>query len=251
MTSNKIIKWITATRLRIVLVVVSVVLLIITAGFLTWALTPLGPMDGARDALKSDSEVKVSTDGRLVFEPSDGNFDTGFIFYPGGRVDPRSYAPMARDIARYGFLVVIVPMRLNLAFFSPDRASVVMGAYPGVDTWAVGGHSLGGAMAARFVHKNGADGLILWAAYPADDMSADSVPTLLIYGSSDGVTSPDDLHGRSGDMPSNTTWVSIEGGNHAQFGWYGSQRGDNDATISRGEQQELIVANTVEFMRSL
>ncbi len=251
MKDNRVLKWITKSRLRIALVSILIVIMIILSGFLIWALTPLGPMDEARDALVSDSQVKVTTDRWIVFEPRDSSPGTGFIFYPGGRVDPRSYAPMARDIAAEGFLVIIVPMRLNLAFFSPDRASDVMRSYPEINTWAVGGHSLGGAMAARFVHKNQADGLIMWAAYPADDMSGDSVPALLLYGTRDGVTEPDDLYGRKNEMPSNTTWVPIEGGNHAQFGWYGSQSGDNDATITRLEQQELIVTNTVEFLRSL
>ena len=76
------------------------------------------------------------------------------IFYPGGRVDPRSYAPAARAIAAQGYLAVITPMPLNLAVFTPGRAAQVIAAYPEIHTWAIGGHSLGGAMAANFSHKS-------------------------------------------------------------------------------------------------
>ncbi len=48
-------------------------------------------------------------------------------------------------------------------------------------------------------------------------------------------------------LPADTTWVVIEGGNHAQFGDYGIQPGDNVATISAAEQQTQIVDATVIF----
>ncbi len=251
MSIGRIIDWITASRRRTILVAAGIAVLIVISGFFVWALTPLSPMDEAIEALRSDEKVEVHINDWIVFEPLEKEVNTGFIIYPGGRVDPRSYAPMAKEIAAEGFLVVIAPMTLNLAFFSPNEASDVMEAYPGIETWVVGGHSLGGAMAARFVHRRGADGLVLWAAYPADDMSDNHGPTILIYGTRDGVTTVDELEGRTDDMPVNTVWISIEGGNHAQFGWYGDQRGDNEALLSRHEQQELIVTNTVDFLSGL
>jgi len=95
------------------------VLVIATAGFLVWANTPLGPMPEALDALQSDSQVQVTEDGWIVFQPSGTQPDSGLILYPGGRVDPRAYAPIARAIAEQGYLVVIVPMPLNLAVLAP------------------------------------------------------------------------------------------------------------------------------------
>ena len=45
-------------------------------------------------------------------------------------------------------------------------------------------------------------------------------------------------------MPQNTKELIIEGGNHAQFGNYGKQSGDGEATIDPSEQQN----QTIEFV---
>jgi hypothetical protein len=42
--------------------------------------------------------------------------------------------------------------------------------------------------------------------------------------------------------------VIIPGGNHAQFGDYGEQRGDPPATIGRGEQQDIAVGAILDFL---
>ncbi len=240
--------WLKESRWRQAGLAIFIAVMLIVAGFLTWALTPMGPMDEARDALRSDEDVLVTTDRWLVFEPRGVQTRTAFVFYPGARVDPRSYAPMARDIAAEGFLVVVVPMRLNLAIFSSGAASDVIDEYGHIDNWVVGGHSLGGAMAARYAYRNVVDGLVMWAAYPGDDLSGLEISALSIYGTRDGVSTVDDILGREDKMPTNTTWVPISGGNHAQFSWYGSQRGDNEAAISREEQQSVIVQETAGFL---
>ena len=98
-------------------------------------------MPEALAALQSDSQVKVTTDPWLVFQPTQSTPTTGLIIYPGGRVDPRAYAPQARAIAEKGYLVVIVPMPLNLAVFGSGRASSVIQAYPDIEKWVIGGHS--------------------------------------------------------------------------------------------------------------
>jgi pimeloyl-ACP methyl ester carboxylesterase len=130
-----------------------------------------------------------------------------------------------------------------------------MAAYPEIDDWAVGGHSLGGAMAARFAYQNPAavQGLVLWAAYPAstDDLSSQDVRVTSIYGTRDGLATGDKIAASRPLLPPDTTWVAIEGGNHAQFGWYGPQSGDNPATISREDQQAQIVAATLAQLLSL
>jgi pimeloyl-ACP methyl ester carboxylesterase len=169
-------------------------------------------------------------------------------------VDYRSYAPTARAIAAQGHLVVIPPMPLSLAVLAPDRATEVMAALPEIERWAIGGHSLGGAMAAHYAYQNPAAiaELVLWAAYPpsSDDMSArHDLAVLSIYGTLDGQA--EELAAAQSLLPLDTEWVVIEGGNHAQFGWYGPQSGDNPATISREEQQSQIVAATVAFLEKL
>ena len=210
-------------------------------GFLLWASGAATPTPEALAALESDARVGVETDPWLVFRPIDQDPTTGLILYPGGRVDPRAYAPAARALAEEGHLVVIVPMPLNLAFFAPGRATEVMAAFPGIKSWAIGGHSLGGAMAANFAHSNpgAVRGLLLWAAYPAasDDLSGYQLAVSSIYGTRDGLATPNKIDASRPLLPPDTQWTAIEGGNHAQFGWYSPQAGDNETTISREEQQ--------------
>jgi hypothetical protein len=239
--------------LRRVLTIGLIVLLIAALGFLVWALWVPAPMPAALAALESDERVQVTTGDWLVFTPMTQPVTSGFIFYPGGRVDGRSYAPAARAIAAAGHLVVIPSMPLNLAVFAPNRAVEVQAAYPTITTWGIGGHSLGGAMAASFVFRQAGtvDTLVLWASFPAENQSlADrtALTVASIYGTLDGLATVDEIEQSRSLLPPDTTFVPIVGGNHAQFGWYGDQRGDNPATISRVEQQEQAVNATLEAL---
>lgn len=232
--------------------------LVAVGGFAAWAQSTPSPMPEAVAALETASRtdgVVVAKRDWLIFRPAAQQPTTALILYPGGRVDPRAYAPAAREIAAEGYMVVIVPMPLNLAFFAPNRADDVLKAFPAIDRWAVGGHSLGGAMASRFVHRHPSrvDGLVLWAAYPAasDDLSDRDLRVVSIYGTRDGLATGEEIDDSRALLPSDTRWVAIQGGNHAQFGWYGPQDGDNPPTISREAQQEEIVAATTELLQQL
>lgn len=230
---------------------------LLVGGFVVWAKSTPRPMPEAEAALEAPADtdgVLVTTQDWLTFRPvsEDQELSTALIFYPGGRIDPRSYAPAARDIAAEGHLVVIVPMPLNLAFFAPNRASNVIASFPQVKNWTVGGHSLGGAMAARFAyhHPSAVEGLLLWASYPArgNDLSERDLLVTSVYGTRDGLATPDEIAASRPLLPPNTEWVEIEGGNHAQFGWYGSQNGDNPATISRTAQQQQATTASVALL---
>ena len=238
-------------RLRMVLLGVLVVVILAGGAFVVWAETPLGPMPEAVAALQSDAAVDVQTEPWLVFTPVGQKPTAGLIFYPGGRVDARSYAPPARSIAAQGYLVVIPPAPLNLAVFAPDVAGDVMAAHPEIERWFVGGHSLGGAMAASFAFNNPDDvaGLVLWASYPAgnnDFSQRPDFPILSVFGSVDmgleGIEASRSL------LASTVQWMEIEGGNHAQSGWYGPQPGDPDATIPREAQQAQMIDATLVFL---
>jgi dienelactone hydrolase len=235
--------------------VLPAMLILAGAAFVLWASAAATPMPEALAALESDEQVHVETDPWLIFRPAGDEPTTGLILYPGGRVDPQAYAPTARALAEEGYLVVIVPMPLNLAVFAPGRAAEVMAAFPGVESWAVGGHSLGGSMAANFAHNNpeAVRGLALWASDPAggDDLSGHQLAASSIYGTRDGLATPDEIDASRPLLPPDTQWKAIEGGNHAQFGWYGPQSGDNEAAISREEQQALIVSATLQLLRQL
>lgn len=238
-------------RRRIALLILCLAL-IATSGFVIWGSTPARPMAEALAALQSSDQVEVRTNSWLVFMQRNTQPTTGFIIYPGGRVDYRAYAPLAHQIAAEGYLVVIVRMPLNLAVLNPGAADKVIKAYPGIQHWVVGGHSLGGAMAANFArkHLNEVQGLVLWAAYPAgsDDLSTSSLKVVSISGSEDGLATKEKIDASRALLPGGTQWVVVEGGNHAQFGWYGEQAGDNPAKISRLDQQNQIQVATLSLM---
>jgi hypothetical protein len=222
---------------------------LLAAGFV-WFAWPQQVLPEADAALVSSAEVTViDNNGTITFAPTAGA-DTGFILYPGAKVPPKGYAVPARAIAEQGFLVVIPSMPLNFAVFNPDAAAWIIDSNPLVTTWAVGGHSLGGAMAGQFAAGNAdeVDGLVLWAAYTASDTSASGIEAVVIYGSLDSgaakMTSSDSL----ALLPTDTPVVRIEGGNHANFGSYSGQPNDPPATIPREEQQRQAVDATVTLL---
>jgi acetyl esterase/lipase len=234
-------------------IVLLVLLVVVSAGFVLYTkVRTLGPQQEALEALESTDEVQVTTDGWLIFQPRDRAPETGLVIYPGGLVDARSYAPLARDIAAEGHLVVIVPMPFNLAVLGSGRAAEVIESYPEIERWAIGGHSLGGAMASRYARQNRdrVSALALWAAWPdaSDDLSTTDLAVTSIYGTRDGVATVEEIEDSRSLLPPDTEFVPIEGGNHAQFGWYGPQSGDNPATISHSEQQAQTVAATLELL---
>lgn len=230
-------------------------LVVVLVGFVVWAETPPAPMPKVYDALKSDSSVTVSTGSWLVFSPVSSNASTGFIIYPGGRVDFRSYAPLAHAVAAEGYLVVIPQMPLNLAVFGANTATDVIKSYPQISSWAIGGHSLGGTMAAQFAYDNPSQirGLVLWASYPPSgvDLSKSNLFVTTIHGTNDGLVSNAQIDDSLKLLPPATIRVDISGGNHAYFGWYGDQAGDNAATITREDQQNQTVTATVQLLEKL
>jgi pimeloyl-ACP methyl ester carboxylesterase len=230
-----------------------VVAILAAAGFVAWAETPLGPALEALAALESDSQVTVDqSDGFITFTPTDQPTTVGFIFYPGGRVDARSYAAPLREIASRGYLVILAPVRLNLAFFDINVAAPAFDAHPEIQHWAIGGHSLGGVAAALFARDHAQiAGLVFWASYPADDSLKESqLRVLSIYGTND-MAGAGTFDEKDALMPADIQYVVIEGGNHSQFGDYGFQPGDNEATISRADQQAQTVEAVVEFLETL
>jgi hypothetical protein len=244
------VKW-----LKLALIALVVVLAFATLAFVVWGETPPPPMPEAIAALQSDAQVQVTRQPWIVFEPATVTPTTGLIFYPGGRVDARSYAPLARAIAEQGYLVAIVPMPLNFAILGANKAADVIKAYPEIEHWAIGGHSLGGVMAASFAkgHPDQTPGLVLLASYPngPDNLSNLPLSVASIYGTKDGVLTAGKIDASRAQLPADTEFVPISGGNHGQFGWYGNQSGDNPATVSREEQQKQTVAATVAVLQSL
>ncbi len=220
-------------------------ILVVIVGGLIFLSQSYDPMQEALDSLESSSEITISeTKNWIVFDPTNRSNDNGFIFYPGGNVEPESYSIIARGVALNGSLVVIVKFPFDLAVFGSEKGGDVIEAFPEITTWIIGGHSLGGAMAARYMYSNPDlfTGLILLASYPADsnNLSEYAQSAISIYGSLDGIVDisiPDTIS----LLPGSTTIVEISGGNHANFGSYGDQKGDNAATIPRADQQAITI----------
>ncbi len=224
-------------------------------GFVLWAQTPAQPTDVALQALNSDSQVTVTQhNGFITFEPANQRTTTGFIFYPGGRVDYRAYAPVLRKIAEQGYFVALVKVRLNLAFFDINAADKVIAAFPEIERWAIGGHSLGGVAAALYTkdHLDTIRAIAFWASYPADDsLKNANLLVTSIYGTNDGLSTGGKIEASKALLPAHTQYVAIDGGNHGQFGSYGVQAGDNAASISADEQWEQIATATVRMLAAL
>jgi hypothetical protein len=243
-------------RFTVAFLLIGVAVLLCLVIFIVWGMTPLGPTDEALAAMESDTVVAVRDNGNcIVFTPTSVTPITGFILYPGGHVDYRSYAPIAREIASRGYLVSIVKMPLSLAVFGVDKADDVIVASPGIRYWAIGGHSLGGSMAASYAQNNPGEvqGLVFWASYPgrSDDLSKTELKGLTIYGSNDLVLDKDNFNATLHQLPQGTIIQVITGGNHAQFGNYGLQPGDGTATISAADQQLEAADLTVRILRAV
>jgi pimeloyl-ACP methyl ester carboxylesterase len=228
-----------------------ILLFIILMSFGLWSSFPAGPGDTAYTALESNPQVQiVQMAGWLFFNPVGDEPEEGFIFYPGGDVDYRSYSPLLWKIAKAGYIVVVPDMPFNLAVLAPNKADKIMEVYPQITRWVIGGHSLGGVMAAHYAYQNPekVSGLILWAAYPSesDDLSVSGIKVTSIFATNDGLTTIEDIDANRVLLPASTTYVEIEGGNHAQFGDYGKQNGDYGATITAVEQWNQIVDATLE-----
>jgi hypothetical protein len=249
-------EYVTVKIIKRVLLFIPLLVVVVIIGGFVWLATPVGAsMPQARDAMLSDSDVQISDDTYLVFAPIDQEPTVGFIIYPGAKVPAESYAPTARAIAEAGYLVVIVPMPLNFAIFNIGGADGVIASFPTIETWAIGGHSLGGAMAAWYAYDNPEKmrGLVLWASYPdaSKSLADTNLQVTSIYGALDGLATPDTVLGSADYLPANTSFVEIAGGNHANFGWYGDQPGDNPATISRDAQTEQIIGATLALLAQI
>ena len=192
-------------------------------------------------------EMEENDYGLYMDGPGD---ESALIFYPGAKVEYTAYVPLLYQLAEQGLDVFLIKMPCNLAFLGQNRAEDVMRMYE-YEKWYLGGHSLGGAMAAFYAakHPDDLDGMILLAAYSTKDLHGDDFSVISIYGSEDGVLNMDKIEESRAYMPTNYKEICIEGGNHAQFGNYGVQKGDGVASISREEQQEQTVEAIYKMLR--
>lgn len=192
----------------------------------------------AIQAFTENGEIQYKTidDERIVFEAEGAT--KGLIFYPGGKVEYTAYIPLMYACAEQGVLCVLVEMPFNLAVLDINAADGIQEQYPEIEDWYIGGHSLGGSMAASYLADNADDyaGLILLGAYSTADLSGFGLDVLSIYGSEDKVMNRETYDESKANLPADYIEVVIEGGCHAYFGVYGAQDGDGVPTISNTEQ---------------
>jgi hypothetical protein len=218
-----------------------------------WATYARPPLPDALEALENDNLVVVTTEPWLTFShPTKSTLKTGFIFYPGGRVDPRAYSSLMKSIAAEGYLVVVPEMPINMAIFNTDIADEIIADYPEITHWVIGGHSVGGVAAAMYTDANPQmiAGLVIWASYPADstDISDQNIPVLSIYGSREVRVNDTSVGERKHLLPEDTRYVSIDGGDHHQFGSYEINPDEHLATTSRASQHEQIIQTTLDLL---
>ena len=224
---------------------------------LLWGVSAAGLPD---NTFLSDDRVEIVRGQDVIsFRPRPDDLGRmGLIFFPGAMVEPDAYAPMARRLAEAGHRVAIVKLPFRTAP-TPRYEEMVFGsardtmaAVPG--RWAVGGHSRGGMLATRFAARFGdaIAGLALVAtSHPRElDLSAlpPSVPVLKVYGSEDGLASPDEVRQYAPLLPPHTTFVEVQGADHRQFGYYRFQLMGGRPTITLAQQQHQLVAALLGFL---
>lgn len=196
-----------------------------------------------------DVERTELEDGRIAF--GSGDADVGLIFYPGGKVEAEAYVPLMACLASKGILTVLVPMPFNLAVLDINAADGIRELYPEVNAWYIGGHSLGGSMAASYIsdHSDAFEGMILLGAYSTADLSAADLRVISVYGSEDEVMNREKYEKYKSNLPADFTETIIDGGNHAGFGFYGDQSGDGTATLEHEEQIRKTADIIADFVK--
>lgn len=231
--------------LRFIPALVLIVILVLAGAAAIYAGDYYHADEEAIMACQSSDTVTVTyvSGGQHDFVPEKPQ--AGIIFYPGGKVEYTAYAPLMQKLAEEDILCIVPKMPLNLAVLDVDAAEDIMKQYPEITDWYIGGHSLGGSMAASYAadHADELEGLILLAAYSTADLTGSGLEVFSVYGSEDKVLNMEKYEEYRSNLPEDVYELIIEGGNHAGFGSYGAQEGDGEAAISSSEQIEA----TVEF----
>ncbi|WP_042201972.1 alpha/beta hydrolase [Paenibacillus camerounensis] len=242
----------TIKRRRILL---ALAVFLVIAGLLLWRyLTPYAPAHNAETALLSAGGITVEqTDGWISFEPAVIS-GTAVIFYPGALVEAEAYAPLAKRLAAAGHPFYIAKMPFNLAVIKGDAAEDIIREHP-EQSFVLGGHSLGGVMASRYAagHEEQLEGVFFLASYPDEkgSLKDTTLSVLSVLGTADTVVNRDNYSEGRSYLPGNTVYFSITGGNHAQFGSYGPQKGDGEAAITEEEQQTRTARAMLDWLGNL
>jgi hypothetical protein len=243
---------------RLVLGIVTAAFSVLWLAAMVW-LRPFSAVQPALAAMDSDAAVVVSeSPTQIVMFPTGDKSDTAVFFQPGAKVEARAYAAVLRPLAEAGHLVVIPKQPLGIAFLATGAFEKARAAHPDATNWVVGGHSLGGTVAAIEAEAHDTDpqgpvsGLLLYASYPGSDMSKSlSSAVLSISGSNDGLATPSDIEASRANLPADAQFIAIAGAVHSYFGDYGPQPGDGQPTISHDAARQQISGDSVKFADSV
>lgn len=224
-------------RLKIILILFMLLPVILGGGFLIYA-SDYYRADETANAILQSGQAEVRDD-MIILRPEEMS-GSALIFYPGAKVEYTAYLPILEKLRQNGIASVLMKMPFNMAIFSVNAADKAFDELSGIDHWFIGGHSMGGAMASSYAagHQEKVKGLVLLGAYIYGDVPPKDA--LTVYGTLNA-----DLE-KHIDYTDNL--VIIQGGNHAQFGNYGVQKGDPTALISREEQQDIAVQAILSFI---
>ena len=231
-----------------VLGIIGGLLVVAIVGILIWSQVGVAAAEPEPlAAVEADDRIVITDDSAaFILEPASGATDVGLVFIPGGKVEAQAYAAkLSGLVAEEGVTVVITKPWLNLAFFDLRPLDAFTGLVPDVDTWIVGGHSLGGVRSCMLATQ--ADALALFASYCSTDLAESGLPVASISGSEDGLSTPDDIQAGKPMLPSDAVFSEIEGASHSSFGDYGLQAGDGTPDISDDE----MTAHITELVGSL
>ncbi|MGE6345726.1 alpha/beta hydrolase [Bacillus mycoides] len=229
--------------MKIVLYSLLGILLMGSITFFVWSQFTYKP---TKEALSLVDDKK--DEDNIVFGQKDAK--VGIIFYQGAKVEAEAYSYLGEALAKDGHFVVMPKLPLNLAILGINVVDSVIEKYPEVQKWYVAGHSMGGAMISKyaFQHEDKVDGIIFLGSYPAEDFSTKSLPMLSIYGEVDALATVEKIENNKKLMSKNATMHMIKGGNHANFGMYGEQKGDNASIITPKAQQDETVKVIEEWL---
>lgn len=245
------------------------------------------PFESAFEALSNlgDGVEVRSTSHGMLFLPLQDPPTLGLVYLPGALVNARAYAPLCRDMAKQsGCAVLLLDVPMRMAIFGFSRIRKDISEVQEVFRWVIGGHSLGGAAAAKFIMSNApADdvsdassndkttkllnpepkivGLLLHAAYVTGAVTQSNtmagrgdISVLQVLAENDGVINQKNLATSKTALPDTGASITISGGNHAGFGHYGPQTypsADGECVIGLAEQQRQVARVTAKWMRSV
>ncbi len=223
-------------KLKIGLISFAVLIITVILIFVIYINITYGPDETAKQVYKDNGNS-------LVFDVEDSSTEIGFIIYPGGKVEPEAYTPLAKQISDLGYIAVVAEFTFNLGIMDTDAADDIIEEYDYIEEWIIVGHSLGGTAASIYAdeHDDKINSVVFLGSYAYKDLSDNNLKTITITGSNDLVLDREAYDECLNNYPEGTEHFTIEGGNHAYYGNYGKQKGDGEATITNNEQQQQVI----------